>query len=389
MMQLIALFQQNGWQITIASTSKVTEFSSDLKSLDINSAAIEINSSSFDEFIQKLQPNAVMYDRFVIEEQFGWRVAEHCPQAIRILDTEDLHSLRKSRRKAVEEGRSFKPIDLLQSDTAKREIASVLRCDLSLIISEFEMNLLRNLFSVDDRLLFYLPFLLSPIKEAAMNTWPSFNERNHFVTIGNFRHAPNWDAIRYLENDIWPRIRQKLPKAEMHIYGAYPSAQAEALHQPTRNFYIQGRAKDAKSVVRRARVCLAPLRFGAGLKGKLVEAMQCGTPSVTTDIGAEGLNGKLNWPGMIANNPADFASAAATLYTDEKGWEKAQIQGATIINSRFLKEKFSSDLLKRISTLQQNLDDHRTQNFTGAMLMHHSMASTKYMSKWIEEKNRR
>lgn len=389
LMQLIALFQDNGWDITVASASTENKFSANLEHLNISTANIEINSSSFDEFIQNLEPDAVIYDRFVIEEQFGWRVAEHCPKAVRILDTEDLHCLRKERHKAVKEGRSFNPADLLQSETAKREIASILRCDISLIISEFEMGLLKDLFNVDDRLLHYLPFLLSPIDESVINGWPSFNECHHFATIGNFRHAPNWDAVLYLKNEIWPRIRKKLPKTEMHIYGAYPSAKVETLHQPTQGFFVQGRAKDAKKVISQAKVCLAPLRFGAGLKGKLVEAMQCGTPSVTTNIGAEGLNGNFEWPGAITNQPDEFAAAAAELYSSKPSWEKAQAQGVKIINDRFNKENFESDLTDRLLNIRQNIDQHRKQNFTGAMLMHHSMAGTKYMSKWIEEKNKR
>lgn len=388
MMQLIALFQQNGWKITVASPSNKTEFSTDLKKLNINSVPIEVNHSGFDKFVQNLQPEAVIFDRFVIEEQFGWRVAEQCPGAIRILDTEDLHCLRKARRKAVGADRSFNPTELLKSDTAKREVASILRCDLSLIISEFEIKLLRNLFSVDDRLLHYLPFLLSPINESVINNWPSFAERQHFVTIGNFRHAPNRDAVLHLKNDIWPSIHKKMPTIQMNIYGAYPSAKAEALHQPEQNFYIRGRAEDAKTVTNQARVLLAPLRFGAGLKGKLIEAMQCGTPSITTDIGAEGLNGNLEWNGTVANNPEAFAASAVELYSNRKKWEKAQKKGKKIINTRFTKEKFGPDFMRRVAAIHQNLNEHRTQNFTGAMLKHHSMASTKYMSKWIEEKNK-
>jgi len=388
MIQLISLFKQNEWKITVASTSKKTEFSAHLKALDIQTAQIEINSSSFDRFIQKIQPNIVIFDRFIIEEQFGWRVAEYCPQAIRILDTEDLHCLRKARRNTVEEGRPFKPKELLQSDIAKREVAAILRSDLSLIISDSEMDLLENLFNIDEALLHYLPFLLQPIPKTTFNNGFGFNERKHFITVGNFRHAPNRDAIYYLKNKIWPQIHKKLPGAQMHIYGAYPSAEIGTLHQPAEGFFIKGRADDAQAVVSRARICLAPLRFGAGLKGKLIEAMQCGTPSITTGIGAEGLNGRLDWPGVIADSAAEFAAAATALYSDEKKWEKAQLQGVKIINSRFLKHAFGPAFLERICSLQQNLQQHRTDNFTGAMLLHHTAESTKYKARWIEEKNK-
>lgn len=160
------------------------------------------------------------------------------------------------------------------------------------------------------------------------------------------------------------------------------------MHRPKEGFYIKGRAEDAGAVVRQARLCLAPLRFGAGLKGKLVEAMQCGTPSVTTEIGAEGIAGDLEWSGIVAGDPKEFADAAVELYNSKSTWQQAQKKGIRIINERFQKEQFGPELLDRVEQIKSNLEQHRRQNFTGAMLLHHTAASTKYMSRWIEAKNR-
>ena len=110
----------------------------------------------------------------------------------------------------------------LNSDFAKREIASIYRSDVSLMISDYEMDLLINYFKIDNSLLHYVPFLLDPILKKD-NQWPSFSERKHFLSIGNFLHEPNWDAVLFLKQFIWPLIRKQLPKAEIHIYGAYPS----------------------------------------------------------------------------------------------------------------------------------------------------------------------
>jgi len=387
MMELISLFQSQGWKITFASASAETEYMVDLSDHGIDTQNIAINSSSFDDFVADVQPSTVIFDRFVTEEQFGWRVAEQCPDALRILDTEDLHCLRKARREAVDEGRLFSESDLLSSKLAEREIASILRCDLSLIISETEIDLLRDVFGIDSELFQYVPFLLDPIGEAEIQEWRSFESREHFVTIGNFRHAPNWDSVCYLKEEIWPQVRNSLGRAELHIYGAYVSAEAQKLHSPQNGFYIEGRAGDAKKVIGRAKVCLAPLRFGAGLKGKLVEAMQCGTPTVTTPVGAEGLAGDLPWCGALADDADDIARAAIELYTNKSAWERAQQNGVGIINKRFNKEKFGPALIEQIAYLRDNLAQHRLKNFTGRMLRHHSMASTKYMGRWIEAKN--
>lgn len=388
MMELISLFKERNWTVTFASAASKNENSVPLGEQDIQQSGISVNSSDFNDFIGGLQPSVVIFDRFITEEQFGWRVESECPEALRILDTEDLHCLRRARRRAVQEHRSFEVDELLEDKTAQREIASIYRCDLSLIISDFEIDLLQNLFGIDPSLLHYLPFLLDVKVTPDHHKGPSFDERTNFVTIGNFRHPPNWDAIRYLKREIWPLIRKKLPGAELHNYGAYPADKAYQLHDPAEGFLIEGRVEDADAVVAQSRIVLAPLRFGAGLKGKLVQAMQCRTPSVTTSIGAEGLQGDYTWPGAIAETPETIASEAVELYSNRESWQKARQQGIKILDERFGRASFGIAFMDRLEELQKNRDRHRKQNFIGGMLRHHTTASTKYMSRWIEEKNK-
>lgn len=387
MMQLINYFQNDGWSITFASTARPTEYMENLSKQGIETRSIELNNEKFDSFIRTLSPDLVLFDRFMTEEQFGWRVHAQCPDAIRILDTEDLHFLRKAREDCVKNENSFKE-SYLVSDLSKREIASIYRCDLSLIISEAEMDLLKNFFKIDSALLFYLPFMLDEISDQEKRSWPTFNERTNFLSIGNFLHKPNRDSIVYLKDAIWPHIRKQLPEAEVHIYGAYPDQQIEQLNDSENGFVIKGRADNAFEVMKKARICLAPIRFGAGLKGKLAEAMQCGTPSITTTIGAEGLNGDMDWSGAIKDEPAEFADAAVTLYLNELIWSDVQRRGELIIKNRFSSSIFSKKFGNRIQDLTRNLKKHRLSNFNGSMLMHHTMASTRFMSRWIEEKNK-
>ena len=387
MLQLIELFLKQGWKITFASAASDSEFMFDVTSLGVEKAAIAINDSGFDEFVKALQPTIVIFDRFMVEEQFGWRVTEHCPSALRVLDTIDLHSLRLARQKAAKEQVEFH-LDDLFSDTAKREIASILRCDISLLISEVEMELLQKHYKVDRSLLYYLPFLVDAIDQDTMQSWLPFKDRKDFIFIGNFLHEPNWNAVQYLKESIWPLIRKELPEASMQIYGAYPSQKVLQLHNPKERFLVLGRAKNAFDVVSKARVVLAPLRFGAGAKGKLIEAMQCGTPSVTTTIGAESMNGDLAWNGNIADDPKAIAKAAVDLYQDENLWHQGQQNGMAIVNQRYEKSLFESDFIVHLLSVQNSLVQHRNYNFMGAILLHHTTASTKYMSRWIEAKNR-
>ena len=163
-LQLTELFQQHNWEITFASAAAESEFAVDLSTIGVKQVSVKLNDSSFDDFVRELNPQLVLFDRFMTEEQFGWRVVENCPNAIRILDTEDLHCLRHARQEALKQNREFQSTDLF-NEIAKREIASIYRCDLSLIISEYEMEVLKTTFKVDESLLHYLPFMLESISE--------------------------------------------------------------------------------------------------------------------------------------------------------------------------------------------------------------------------------
>ena len=385
MMQLIVLFKKQGYTITFSSPAQDSEFMVDLAYYDVDKVSIALNDSSFDSYIKELQPNVVLFDRFMIEEQFGWRVAEHCPEAIRILDTEDLHCLRFARQQAFKANHTFELSDIVEEDVAKREIASIHRCDVSLMVSEFEMQLLQSVFTIDSSLLFYLPLVVDSFDLTTL----SFDQRENFVFIGNFLHEPNWNSVQYLKESIWPLIKKQLPKAVLEIYGAYPSQKVFQLHNEKDGFLIKGRAESAQEVISKARLVLAPLRFGAGIKGKLLEAMQYGTPSVTTSIGAESMHADLDWNGSIEDDPQEFANASVRLYQDEIFWKQSHQNGFSIIKQRYLKELFEDEFETRLSLLLLNLEQHRRNNFVGQMLLHHTLQSTKYMSRWIEEKNRK
>lgn len=385
MLSILRVFKQQGWQVEFATPAQCTNHMVDLASEGISSRAIELNDDSFDDYLLAYQPDMVQFDRFMMEEQFGWRVDKHCPNALKVLDTVDLQCLRDARHQALKAKRSLMQKDLA-SDLAKREIAAILRCDISLIISAYEMGLLTDTFKVDSALLHHLPFMVD--LDTLPKTTKSFDERQHFMTIGNFRHAPNWDAVLYLQS-LWPLIRKKLPQAELHIYGSYPPPKATALHSPKMGFLIKGWAENAYTVMENARVCLAPLRFGAGLKGKLLDAMVMQTPSVTTPIGAEGMQvPDIPWPGGIAYDAEGFVDAAVHLYCDKQAWEAAQSHTSTHLQHQFNGQMLAKQLIEKVSKVQQNLTEHRLNNFTGAMLKHHTMTSTKYMSQWIMEKNK-
>ena len=382
MIQLTDLFLTQNYQITFLSTATISENSFDLSSKNISFQNIVLNDSSFDELIKNLNPEIVIFDRFTTEEQFGWRVTEQVPNAIKILDTEDLHFLRNAREKAFKQNKILENSDLI-NDIFKRELTSILRCDLSLIISEFEMNLLIEKFRIDENILFYLP-LFGEVKKPET----SFSERKNFISIGNFLHEPNWQTVLQLKK-LWKNIKNQLPEAEIHIYGAYASEKVFQLHNEKEGFIIKGRAESVETVFNTAKVLLAPIPFGAGIKGKLLESMQFGLPNVTSTIGAEAMHGNFDWNGFITDNETEFVEKAVLLYQDENLWQKSQENGYKIVENRFKKELFEPHFIHKIQEIYENLESHRNQNFLGQILQHHTLQSTKYLSKWIEEKNKK
>lgn len=385
MMSILRLFKAHDWQVEFASPAQATEHMIDLAEEGISSQSISLNCDSFDAYVSRYQPDIVLFDRFMMEEQFGWRVEKQCPNALKILDTEDLQCLRQARQRACKAEREMAQEDLF-SELAKREIAAILRCDLSLIISSFEMALLVDTFKIDENVLHYLPFMVEFTKCPKQTL--SFSERKHVMTIGNFRHAPNWDMVLQLKK-MWPLIRKQLPEVELHIYGAYPPPKATALNNPDMGFLIKGWVNDALRTIERYRLCLAPIRFGAGIKGKLLDAMIMQTPSITTTVGSEGMLDQESWPGVITDDNAGFVEATVKLYNDKQAWENAQKNGNALLKSRYDGRLLGDQLISRIMVIKENLEKHRLNNFTGAMLKHHSMMSTKYMSQWIAEKNKR
>jgi glycosyltransferase involved in cell wall biosynthesis len=345
---------------------------------------IKMNDEQADQQIRALSPDIVVFDSFMTEEQFGWRVREQCPDAARILHTQDLHFLRRARQKKPDV--SFE--QALLSKTAVRELASVYRCDLSLIISKVELQLLTEKAGVPEFLLHYFPLAYTSLNP---DNLPDFEQRRDFVSIGNFLHPPNVDAVLYLKQHFWPEIRKRLPEANLHVYGAYCPDHIMKMSEPSEGFLVHGRTSDLEGVLGSARILLAPLRFGAGLKGKLLDAIRCGTPSVTSKVGAEGLRVSVFWPGYVYNpdsNVGKIADITVRMYEDAKIWQLASETGLDFIKSHFNEHFHSSKITDRLNQLIEDLPAHRNKNIVGRLLCHHAQASTRYMSLWIQEKEK-
>ncbi|KAL7462143.1 hypothetical protein ACHAXS_002530 [Conticribra weissflogii] len=378
---------------------------------------------------------AVVFDRFYAEEAYSFRIREECPNALRVLDMQDVHSLRVGRQYLVEqydksnlecavdgkyplfmtpqlmndvmnfdpssssllsqknENKKDKQNRLKTHDTFLRELASVHRSDLVLVCSSEEMALLEHKWKIPRWKLVPASFFCSEQKNWNSES-PSFDERTDFVTVGGFKHPPNVDSINVLRK-LWPRIRARLPAARLHVYGAYPSARILSCHDETNGFLVHGHVEDLDGVLKKSRVLLAPLRFGAGIKGKIVDAWRCGCPVVTTPVGAEGMRdllhdgdirGTESWGGRIVKDETDFVIDAVRMYCEKPLWYECQENARLLLNGLFDRDKNLPIVDHAINHALVDIDDRRKSDLVGSLLWHQNHRSTEYFSRWIELK---
>ncbi len=384
LLQIIDLFIEQEITVIFTSAARVKKTSSQaLVYRGVSMKSIALNDDSFDRLLQQQRPDAVLYDRFIMEEQYGWRVRQILPQALTILDTEDLHFLREARRAIIENGSSLEYG--CNNENALREISSIQRCDVSLIISQVEYQLLINQYHIARERLFYMPFLLDKrsLTNYAKNPLP-YHSRKGFCTIGNLKHAPNLDAVRMLNQKIWPLIRKQLPQAQLYVYGAHAPKEILEMHDPSTGFIVKGHAPSVDQVLSAHRLLLAPLRYGAGIKGKIFDSMKNGLPVVMTTIASEAMFPNEKFCGPVVDDFNEFALAAIDLYENLLSWEKFQNNGFETLRSAYEKSAFAKAFFQHIEA--KNWTRLKERSFTEKTLLLHADAHYKYLSYWIKVK---
>lgn len=158
-----------------------------------------------------------------------------------------------------------------------------------------------------------------PTIHALASRGKSFNEREGLLFIGNFNHQPNSDGIHYFMRDIFPRICVEIPQIRLYIVGSNCTDEIRAYD--SEHVIVAGYVPNVATFFEGCRVFIAPLRFGAGMKGKIGQAFSFGLPTVTTAIGAEGIGVRHGREALIADDPQAFAVEVITLYKDQRMWQ--------------------------------------------------------------------
>jgi glycosyltransferase involved in cell wall biosynthesis len=236
-----------------------------------------------------------------------------------IFNNMDLHYLRVERQAKVERSAAL----ALQAEKLKTlELATMATADVICVPSAVEAQLLAH-----EKLrapVFVMPFMVDlhpPVAGRAA--------RGDVVFLGGFGHTPNVDAAVWMAKTLWPRLRSRLRGAKLILAGANPTP--EVLDLAAADIMVPGRIDDLGPLFEQARVFVAPLRYGAGVKGKIYSAMAHGVPVVSTSIGTEGMGVEPDLEVLLGDDPETFCQQVLALYDDADTWTRLSRAGTAFV----------------------------------------------------------
>jgi glycosyltransferase involved in cell wall biosynthesis len=249
----------------------------------------------------------------------------HCPTAKVIYDMVDFHAIRMAREAA-----STHDANLLAKaeDIKAIEVAAARAADITIAVSNDEKSAMLDL--VPSAVVQVLPNVFR-----IPTTHPlGVDKRSDLFFVGGFWHRPNGDAVTWFVEKIWPQIRSQMPECRFRIAGSNPGEEVLSLAKVP-GVEVLGFVPDLTPLFDSARVFIAPLRYGAGVKGKVGQSLVHGLPVVTTSIGAEGMNLRDGEHALIEDDPDSFAGEVVRLLRDDALWTRLQAQGRAFAQSNF------------------------------------------------------
>jgi O-antigen biosynthesis protein len=326
MVNIMRLLRELGWRVTFMADNR----------LSTNAEILELGQIGVQTLCKPWAPalatwlkseasslNAVMLCRHYVASPNIDLVRRIAPKAKIIFDTVDLHFLREQR---AAEHSANKAMAKQANASQRRELALIRASDVTLVVSPVELKLLSQLLP-DARV-----ELLSNV-HTLYERRANFAERKDLVFVGGFNHPPNADAVKWLCHDIFPRVRAERSDIALHLIGDIPDSERGALQQP--GVHIHGRVHDLFPWMNGCRIALAPLRYGAGVKGKVNMAMSYGLPVVATPMAAEGMYLVDGENILLAEDASAFASAVLRLYEDQALWMRISDNGQDNIRQHF------------------------------------------------------
>ena len=292
-----------------------------------------------------LVPNGKRFDAIIVSRHYVLlpllpMLRELAPQAKLVFDTVDLHFLREQ-REAEQAGSQSSRSTAIR--TQRAELSLVRKVDTTWVVSRVEKDLLLSMAPQADI------SVLSNIHSVVEDT-PGPEQRSDLVFVGSFRHPPNVDAARWLVLEIFPRIRESLPNVRLHLVGA-DAPESFGQFGEIEGVLVRGHLPDLEALLDTARISLAPLRYGAGIKGKVNQSLSRGLPVVATGCAVEGMFLVDGHDVLCADTAEDFARAVVRLYDDPGLWRKLREGGLANTRLHFSKETARSAVREWLAQL--------------------------------------
>lgn len=337
------MLREMGFQVTFAPVSNFLFCKPYTENLQFE--GIEVLHAPFTQnLINHLRSSNNRYDlvfacRYNILESNYSNIKKYCKNAKIIFHTVDLHYLRLQR-----EADLFKNINLIRiaDETKKIELDLIKKSDIATVVSDVEEEILRE--SVQPFNVRKLPYTR---KIRGRNA--SYQERSGIIFVGSYQHPPNIDAVLFFTKEVLPLVHKFLPEVVFNIVGADPPREIQALENP--GIIVHGHVKNLESLMDKMRLSVAPLRYGAGIKGKVGQSLGSGVPVVATKLAAEGMGLKHNEEILIAHEPSEIAKYIFEAYTNKDLWEKLSNQGIRAAESKYGFKKGYSNLSQILNEL--------------------------------------
>lgn len=283
----------------------------------------------------------IMISRHYVAVNYISLLERYCPNAKFIFDTVDLHYLREERLAELE---GSLPLKRVATQTRRSELLVINAADASLVVSPVEKTLLEK-DAPGAKV-----HVISNVHEVVGSRQP-WAERKDIFFVGGYQHPPNVDAAIWFVNKIWPLVTEQLPDIRFHLIGSKAPEQIKQLHGNGVQFH--GFVKSLEPWLDGCRLAVAPLRYGAGVKGKVNISMSRGQPVVATPMAVEGMFVTSGEEVLIAESEKEFAAGIVRLYQDEQLWNHISIAGLENVRNYFSVETARLSLQELLKSLQQ------------------------------------
>lgn len=334
----LEFFQRAGWSVSFAAESSRggERYARGLQQKSIPTYALKNTESADDEALVNFEQligavpfDLVLFAFWYCAERYLPLVRNLSPQSIVVVDSVDVQFLRESRRVFSDFGRNGQP-QALDSEYARqtmRELNTYAAADAVLTVSQKEADL------INDLVVRQVAFSIPDMEDADVSKLP-LQQRSGMLFVGNFRHAPNVQAVEYLCKEIVPKVsREVLKKHPVYIVGTDPDETVIRCCRETEGVQLVGWVPSVLPYLQRARISVIPLLYGAGTKRKLMQSMMVGTPCVSTSIGVEGFNLENGVHVLVGNDATTFASSVDRLLQEDDLWAGLADRGRSFVDA--------------------------------------------------------